>query len=77
ASSRGPRLQPAFLGGMGSLERRLTALVAPTRLRQFQQYMLPALAFGLLCVVMWMPHPVLAAGCDTDAKTKPAMTAQQ
>jgi len=75
ASSRGPRLQPAFLGGAGSLERRLRALVAPTRLRQFQQYMLPTLAFALLCVVMWMPHPVLGARCD--AAPKSTMTAQR
>jgi len=77
ASSRGPRLQPAFLGGMGSLERRLTALVAPTRLRQFQQYMMPALAFALLCVVMWMPHPVLGAGCDPAAQMTHVTTTEQ
>jgi hypothetical protein len=59
ASSRGPRLQPALLGGMGTLERRLTMLLAPTPLRHVQRFLLPALAFGLLVVVLKMPHPVL------------------
>jgi len=65
ASSRGPRLQPAFLGGMGSLERRLTALVAPTPLRHVQRFLLPALALGLLAIVVLMPHPVLSHGSHT------------
>ena len=59
ASSRGPRLQPALLGGVGTLERRLTVLLAPTPLRHVQRFLLPALAFGLLVVVLKMPHPVL------------------
>ena len=59
ASSRGPRLQPAFLGGMGSLERRLTALLAPTPLRHAQRFLVPAMAIGLLFAVLSMPHPVL------------------
>ena len=62
AGSRGPRLQPAFLGGMGSLERRLTALLAPTPLRHLQRFLLPAFALGLLLVVLVMPHPVLGTG---------------
>ncbi|MDQ6689315.1 MAG: M56 family metallopeptidase [Gemmatimonadota bacterium] len=62
ASSRGPRLQPAFLGGVGTLERRLTALLAPTPLRLVQRFMLPAMALGLLFVVLKMPHPVLSTG---------------
>ena len=62
ASSRGPRLQPALLGGMGTLERRLTALLAPTPLRQFQRFLLPAAVLALLFVVLVMPHPVLGAG---------------
>jgi beta-lactamase regulating signal transducer with metallopeptidase domain len=61
AASRGPRLQPALLGGMGSLERRLTALLAPTQLRYLQRFLLPAVAIGLLFVVLMMPHPVLPA----------------
>ena len=62
AGSRGPRLQPAFLGGMGSLERRLTVLLAPTPLRHLQRFLLPAIAIGLLYVVLVMPHPVLGHG---------------
>jgi hypothetical protein len=61
ATSRGPRLQPALLG-VGSLERRLTALLAPTPLRYVQRFLLPALALGLLFVVLSMPHPVLGHG---------------
>lgn len=59
AASRGPRLQPALLGGMGSLERRLTALLAPTPLRYLQRFLLPAVAIGLVLIVLVMPHPVL------------------
>ena len=59
AGSYGPRLRPAFLGGMGSLERRLTALLAPAPLRQVQRFLLPAVALALLYVVLVMPHPVL------------------
>jgi bla regulator protein BlaR1 len=58
-SSRGPRLQPALLGGVGMLEHRLTALMAPTPLRHVQRFLLPAAALGLLFVVLSMPHPVL------------------
>jgi len=62
ATSGGPRLQPAFLGGVGTLERRLTALLAPTPLRHVQRFLLPAAALGLLVVVLLMPHPVLGKG---------------
>ncbi len=62
AGSRGPRLQPALLGGVGTLERRLTLLLAPTQLRHVQRFLLPALAFGLLAIVLLMPHPVLMHG---------------
>lgn len=61
-TSGGPRLQPAFLGGVGTLERRLTALLAPTPLRHVQRFLLPAAALGLLVVVLMMPHPVLGTG---------------
>jgi hypothetical protein len=61
AGSRGPRLQPAFLGGIGTLERRLVALLAPTPLRHIQRLLLPVLALGLLFVVMVMPHPILGS----------------
>ena len=59
ASSQGSRVQPAFLGGVGMLERRLTLLLAPTRLRHIQRFLVPALAIALLFVVLWMPHPVV------------------
>jgi hypothetical protein len=59
AASRGPRLQPALLGGVGMLERRLTVLLAPTPLRHAQRFLLPVLALGLLALVLSMPHPVI------------------
>jgi beta-lactamase regulating signal transducer with metallopeptidase domain len=59
AASRGPRLQPALLGGMGMLERRLTVLLAPTPLRHAQRILLPALALGLVLLVLALPHPVI------------------
>jgi len=74
AASRGPRLQPAFLGGMGSLERRLTALIAPTPLRRVQRLVLPALAIGLLFVVAWMPHPILGPDCKSSDAIASAST---
>jgi bla regulator protein blaR1 len=58
AGSRGPRLQPAFLG-MGMLEKRLTALLAPMPLRHAQRFLLPAVALSLLLLVLWMPHPIV------------------
>lgn len=61
SGNRGPRLQPAFLG-MGTLERRLTALLAPTPLRQAQRVLLPLLALGALALVLSMPHPVVGHG---------------
>ena len=67
AASRGPRLQPALLGGMGSLERRLTVLLDPAPLRQIQRFLLPMLALGLLVVVLMVPHPVLERGSHSHA----------
>ena len=67
ASSRGPRLQPALLGGMGSLEHRLTVLLAPTQLRRIQRFLLPVAVLALLFVVAVMPHPVLAHGAHAHA----------
>lgn len=57
-SSRGPRLQPALLGGMGMLEQRLTMLLAPTPLPHVQRLLLPAFACILLFIVLSMPHPI-------------------
>ena len=62
AASRGPRLQPALLGGMGSLEHRLTVLLAPTPLRHLQRFVLPLAVCALLVIVLMMPHPILHAG---------------
>jgi beta-lactamase regulating signal transducer with metallopeptidase domain len=67
ATIGGPRLQPAFLGGVGTLERRLTALLAPTPLRHVQRFLLPAAALGLLFVVVLMPHPMLEKGSHVHA----------
>jgi beta-lactamase regulating signal transducer with metallopeptidase domain len=63
AASRTPRLQPAFLGGAGSLERRLRALLSPTPVRGAQKFLLPVLTVGLLFIVVWMPHPILGRDC--------------
>ena len=65
ASNGGPRLQPAFLGGIGSLERRLRALVSPDPLGRYQKVVLPVLAAALLFIVVWMPHPILSQDCST------------
>lgn len=62
AASRGPRLQPALLGGMGTLERRITVLLAPTPLRHVQRFLVPVAVLTLLFVVLVMPHPVLGPG---------------
>lgn len=67
AANRGPRLQPAFLGGIGSLERRLTALVAPEPLKHFQKLLLPAFACVLLILVVSMPHPMVGHASHTHA----------
>lgn len=74
ASSHGPRLQPALLGGVGTLERRLRMLLAPTPLRQVQRFLLPALALGLLVVVLKMPHPVLGRESHAHVTTTSAAT---
>jgi bla regulator protein BlaR1 len=76
-ASRGPRLQPALLGGVGMLEHRLTVLLAPTPLRHVQRFLLPALALGLLFVVLSMPHPVLGGRAGSNAHvTHPARAAE-
>lgn len=65
ASNGAPRLQPAFLGGMGSLERRLRALVSPNSPGRNQKFVLPVLAAALLFIVVWMPHPILSQDCSS------------
>ena len=73
ATSRGPRLQPALLGGVGMLERRLTMLLAPTPLRNIQRVLFPALALGLSLLVLSMPHPIVG-GAHAHASTESAVT---
>jgi bla regulator protein BlaR1 len=59
AASGGPRLQPAFAGGAGTLERRLRSLLAPSPLHYIQRYLFPALALVFLAIVIRMPHPLV------------------
>lgn len=71
ASSRGPRLQPAFLGG-GMLEKRLIALLQPTQLRSMQRLLLPIAAVLLLITAIAMPHPVTGHSSNhAAARTSP------
>ncbi len=58
AASRRPRLQPALLG-MGSLERRLVALVARVPLSRRERWLAPALVAAILLVVLALPHPIV------------------
>lgn len=76
AGSRGPRLQPAFLG-IGMLERRLNQLLAPTPLRHLQRLFVPALAVALLALVLWMPHPIPGHKSHAHASTTIAVTTSQ
>jgi bla regulator protein blaR1 len=76
AASHGPRLQPALLG-VGTLERRLTLLLAPTPLRHVQRFLLPALAIALLLAVLATPHPILGHGPHKHAAMMSTATAQR
>jgi len=82
AANRGPRLQPAFLGGKGMLERRLTRLTAPARRKNVQRVLAAAFACALLSLVLSMPHPIVSTGphahgaMTTVAKTTPALHSQ-
>ena len=60
-ANRGPRLQPALLGGVGMLEQRITALVAPASRGLAHRLVAPLLALVLLAVVCSVPHPQPAA----------------
>lgn len=62
---RGPRLQPALLGGVGMLERRLTSLMAPEPMRLAQRIFLPIAVAALLIVALSTPHPVLGHAAHT------------
>jgi bla regulator protein blaR1 len=61
ASSRGPRLQPALLGGSGMLERRLGALVGGRDRGILEWVVAPVAAVALVAVVLSVPHPEMAA----------------
>ena len=63
-ANRGPRLQPALLGGVGMLEKRLTALVAPASRGLAHRVAAPLLALVLLAVVFSVPHPQPAAHAE-------------
>ena len=69
ASNRGPRLQPALLGGAGMLEHRLTVLLAPAPLRLVQRLLLPLAASVLLIIVLSAPHPVIANHAHAHLRT--------
>ena len=66
-SSRGPRLQPAFLGGVGMLERRLQRLLDPRRPQHIQRFILPVAAGLILLLAVTMPHPVLGTSSSSHA----------
>lgn len=70
AGNCGHGLQPALLGGVGMLERRLTALLAPKPVRHVQRLLVPAVAFGLLLLVLSLPHPVLGSDGHAHDKVK-------
>lgn len=55
----GPRVQPASLGGVGMLERRLRHMLAPTRRSTRQRVALFAMACAVLVIALATPHPVL------------------
>jgi bla regulator protein blaR1 len=58
-ASRGPRLQPALLGGRGTLERRLTALLTDGRRGLVEWVLAPVVAIAMVAVVLSVPHPEL------------------
>jgi len=64
ASTRAPRLQPAFLGASGSLEARLKALLAPARRPTIERIVAPAVAIGLLAAMLSLPHPMRPGALD-------------
>jgi bla regulator protein BlaR1 len=66
------RLQPAFLGGTGMLERRLRMLLAPAQHPKVQRLMLPIAASVLLFIVLSLPHPVISHEPSTTHSTMEA-----
>jgi hypothetical protein len=74
AANRGPRLQPAFLGGKGMLERRLTKLMAPAPRQHFQRFLAAAAACALLVLALSMPHPIVSTGSHAHGTMTSAAT---
>lgn len=72
AANRGRRLQPALLGGVGMLERRLELLMSRAPMRLGQRIVVSAAAAALLFIVFSMPHPVIKESHTHVAKTTPA-----
>jgi hypothetical protein len=65
----GPRVQPAFLGGTGKLERRLRHMLAPTRLSRLQRILVLSIAGVVLMIALATPHPVLRSRAETHPHT--------
>lgn len=55
----GPRMQPAFLGGTGMLERRLRHMLATTRVSRLRRILVLSIAGVVLMIALVTPHPVL------------------
>lgn len=69
ATSPGPRIQPAFLGGVGMLERRIKGLVSHSPLKTAQKFLLPAFVAVLLLIVVKMPHPIVGSTAHSHVMT--------
>lgn len=54
-----PRMQPAFLGGNGVLERRVRHMLAPTRLARPLRILVRFVAAAVLIIALATPHPIL------------------
>lgn len=61
----GPRIQPAFLGGTGMLERRLRHMLAPPHLSRLQRILALSIAGLVLMIALATPHPVLRSHVET------------
>ena len=69
ATSRGPRLQPGLTGGLGMLERRFRALVAPRSQWAARRWLALAVSFALLATLVSAPHPLPAESASHSGKT--------
>ena len=69
ASSRGRRLQPGLTGGLGMLERRFRALVAPRSQLAARRWLALAVSFALLATLFSAPHPLPAESASHSGKT--------